>query len=61
MMTTTQQRKQVVTWIVEAVNAGARRPRACACACAIVGITARTLQRWKPKGAEGHRYRLESH
>jgi putative transposase len=48
MMTTTQQREQVVAWIVEAVNAGARRSRA----CAIVGITARTLQRWKPQGAE---------
>jgi len=48
MMTATQQREQVVTWIVEAVNAGARRAQA----CAIVGITARTLQRWKPQGAE---------
>lgn len=47
-MTTTQQREQVVRWILEAVNAGARRSRA----CAIVGITVRTLQRWKPKGAE---------
>lgn len=47
-MTTTQQRNQVVTWIVAAVDAGARRSRA----CAIVGITVRTLQRWKPKGAE---------
>jgi putative transposase len=47
-MTTTQQREQVVTWILEAVNAGARRPQA----CAIVGITVRTLQRWKPQGAE---------
>jgi putative transposase len=47
-MTTTQQREQVVSWILEAVNAGARRPQA----CALVGITVRTLQRWKPKGAE---------
>jgi len=45
-MTTTQQREQVVAWILDAVNAGARRPQA----CAVVGITVRTLQRWKPKG-----------
>jgi putative transposase len=45
-MTTAQQRTQVVGWIMDAINAGARRPKA----CAIVGITVRTLQRWKPKG-----------
>lgn len=43
-MTTTQQREQVVGWILDAVNAGARRAQA----CAIVGITVRTLQRWQP-------------
>lgn len=47
-MTTTQQREQVVGWIMEAGNAGARRPKA----CAIVGITVRTLQRWQPQGSD---------
>lgn len=48
MMATTQQRIDVVGWIVDAVNAGARRSQA----CAIVGITVRTLQRWKPQGED---------
>ena len=46
MMTTTQQREEVVGLIEEAKTAGARR----AAACQIVGIDVRTLQRWKPVG-----------
>lgn len=46
MMTTTQQREEVVGLIEEAKAAGARR----AAACQIIGIDVRTLQRWKPVG-----------
>ena len=48
MMTTTQQREDVVKLIEEAVVAGARSAEA----CKIVGIDVRTLQRWKPAGEE---------
>ena len=45
-MATAQQREQTVAWLQDAVAAGARRAKA----CAVTGISARTLQRWKPKG-----------
>ena len=48
MMTTTQQREEVVNLIEEANAAGARRTEA----CKIIGIDVRTLQRWKPIGEE---------
>jgi len=40
------QRQQVVTWIDEACTAGARS----APACAVLGISPRTLQRWREHG-----------
>lgn len=47
-MTSIQQRKQIIDMFESAVNAGARRHKA----CEMIGISERTLQRWKPKGAE---------
>jgi len=40
------ERRQIVSWIEEAHAAGARRHRA----CALLGITLRTLQRWQQSG-----------
>ena len=40
------ERQQIVSWIEEAHAAGARRNRA----CALLGITLRTLQRWRQSG-----------
>jgi putative transposase len=37
----------VVNWIYEAILAGARQCKA----CEVVGISERTLQRWRPKGS----------
>lgn len=45
-MRTPQQRQEMVVLIEEAMAAGARQAQA----CKVVGITARTLQRWKPSG-----------
>ncbi len=42
-----QERQTIAQWIEEAVAAGARLGRA----CALIGLSARTLQRWK-KGGE---------
>lgn len=47
-MTTTQQRQQVVDWIEEAIEQGASKTKA----CQIMGISLRTLQRWKPINSE---------
>lgn len=47
-MTTTQQRQEVVQLVEEAVIAGARRQKA----CEIIGLSIRTLQRWKPSGVD---------
>lgn len=46
MMTPPQQRETVVNLVDEAVAAGARRSPA----CQVVGITVRTLQRWRAPG-----------
>lgn len=43
-MTTTQLRQQAVVLIAEAVEAGARQAEA----CKVIGLSERTLQRWKP-------------
>ena len=40
------ERQQIVSWIEEASLAGARRAKA----CALLGITLRTLQRWRQSG-----------
>jgi putative transposase len=40
------ERQQIVSWIEEAHTAGARRNRA----CALLGISLRTLQRWQQSG-----------
>ena len=40
------ERQQIVSWIEEAHAAGARRSRA----CGVLGITLRTLQRWRQSG-----------
>lgn len=45
-MTSLVQRKQVVTLVDEAVSSGARRHRA----CEVIGLSIRTLQRWRPVG-----------
>lgn len=42
------QRRQIVMWLSEAVSAGSRK----APACAIVGLTVRTLQRWRQSGVD---------
>ncbi len=47
-MTTTQQRQEVVQLVEEAVIAGSRRQKA----CEIIGLSIRTLQRWKPRGVD---------
>lgn len=47
-MTTTQQRQEVVQLVEEAVIAGARRQKA----CEVIGLSIRTLQRWKPSGVD---------
>ena len=44
-MTSLTQRVQIVRWIDEAVEQGARRCPA----CRVVGISVRTLQRWRPQ------------
>lgn len=46
MMTSPQQRHHLTELIEEAVKAGARRAQACAC----IGLSLRTLERWNPKG-----------
>lgn len=46
MMTPLPQRETVVGLIDEAIASGARRSPA----CQVVGISTRTLQRWRPKG-----------
>lgn len=52
MMTCTQQRQTVLTLIREACTAGARRQSA----CAQIGLSARTVQRWlRPEGQDGDR------
>jgi len=48
-MTSLPERRKLIGYIEEAVNAGARR----APACKEVGITLRTLQRWTEKGEPG--------
>ena len=45
-MTCLTQRQQIVNLIDQAESAGARRTKA----CAVVGISIRTLQRWQPAG-----------
>lgn len=45
-MTSLVQRQQVVNLVDEAVVAGARRRRA----CEVIGLSVRTLQRWRPVG-----------
>ena len=51
-MTALSERQQFIQWIAEAVHAGARQSQA----CQMIGITARTLQRWKqPDQAQGDR------
>lgn len=50
-MTTLPQRHQLLALIDAAVTAGAREARA----CAVVGLTARTLQRWRHTPAQGDR------
>lgn len=47
-MTTTQLRQQAVVLIAEAVAAGARQAEA----CKVIGLSERTLQRWKPSGTD---------
>ena len=47
-MTSTQQRQEVLIVIEEAVQAGARRAKA----CELAGISERTLSRWKPAGMD---------
>lgn len=46
-MTPAPERRQLISWIEEAVTAGARKGPA----CAEVGISLRTLQRWTAEGA----------
>lgn len=48
-MTDTQARVQYIGLVEEAMNAGARL---CEC-CKIIGISERTVQRWKPLGSDG--------
>ena len=45
-MTSPQMRSTVVALVDEAVAAGARR----AAACAVIGLDASTLRRWRPAG-----------
>jgi transposase InsO family protein len=40
----------ILGWITDAVGAGARQDRA----CAVLGLDARTLQRWRSQGPDGH-------
>ena len=40
------EREQIVNWVDKASTAGARRDRA----CAVLGITVRTVQRWRQGG-----------
>lgn len=47
-MTTSQQRHNAVVLISEAVASGARQAEA----CKVIGISERTLQRWRPTGKE---------
>ena len=42
-MTSLSERRQVTVWLTEAIAAGARQDRA----CAVLGLSARTLQRWQ--------------
>ncbi len=42
-MTALQQRQTVIEWVTEATKAGARQDRA----CAVLGLSPRTLQRWQ--------------
>lgn len=51
-MRTAQQRQELVVLIEDAIASGARQKQA----CKIAGITARTLQRWKPSGTEDLKY-----
>lgn len=46
-MTSYPERQQYLTWIMEAVQQGARKSKA----CAIIGLTPRTVQRWCCQGA----------
>lgn len=51
------QRRQIVHWVDEAKRAGAR----CSRACALLGITPRTLQRWRQGGvlhSDGRTHRV---
>lgn len=45
-MSSIQQRTNIITLFEAAVKSGARRHEA----CKVMGISHRTLQRWKPKG-----------
>lgn len=42
-MTAASERRQVRDWLAEAMGAGARQDRA----CAVLGLSARTVQRWQ--------------
>ena len=55
-MTALSERRQIIGWVDTAVSQGARQSKA----SAIVGLAARTLQRWKQSGEikeEGHKTR----
>jgi putative transposase len=49
------QRQQIVQWVDEASTAGARRHKA----CELLGITARTLQRWQQSEGLGNDGRMD--
>ena len=45
-MTPTPERQQYIAWITEAMDQGARQSRA----CEVIGLTSRTVQRWRNNG-----------
>ena len=47
-MTSLQERKKIIEWVDEAIEQGASKSSA----CQIIGLSIRTLQRWKPVGIE---------
>jgi transposase len=54
-----EQRERILGWVDEAAAAGARRRKA----CALLGLSARTLERWRAPGArreDGRRTRVQA-
>jgi len=50
-------RMQIRGWLAEAVKAGAR----CTCACAVIGLSARCVQRWRSDDIDARRTRVQTH